>query len=110
MNISDIKLICIKCKTTGRYTVYSDQLTGLIVEVDKLEDAPEEMAKLFKVMLKHGFKKGIHEVYEIQQDEFDKEYGFILKYGIDTVESYNRIKKFWFDNIHKDDPTTQQTR
>lgn len=28
------------------------------------------------------------------EEEFDLEYGFILKYGIDTEENYNRVKAY----------------
>ncbi len=69
MKTSDIKLICIKCKQSGTYTVYPANITGLIVEVDNLKDAPKELAKLFEVMMEYGFDKGIHEIHELDINE-----------------------------------------
>ena len=34
-------------------------------------------------------------VYEFEfKDDFDKEFGFIAEYGIDTIEHYNKTKAF----------------
>jgi len=43
------------------------------------------------------------EIQQIEVDEhfdaFDKEYGFILKYGLDTVERYNMAKEYWLNHL-----------
>jgi len=64
MKTDDIKLICIHNKDSDTWTVYPKNITGLIVQVDKLEDAPKELAKSFEVMLKYGFDKDVHEKHE----------------------------------------------
>jgi len=64
MNISDIKLTCIKRKGIKGWTVYTKQISGLIVQVDRLEDAPTEIAKSFEVMMKYGFDRKLHEIYK----------------------------------------------
>lgn len=64
MKVDDIKLVCIHDKDSDTWTVYPENLTGLIVQVDKLEDAPKELAKSFEAMIKYGFDENIHEKYE----------------------------------------------
>lgn len=68
LRIDRIRLTCVKDPNMKGYTVWSDQIRGLIVEVDKLEDAPEEVAKSIKVILSHGFDEGWHAVYELGSD------------------------------------------
>lgn len=68
VRIDKIRLTCIKEKDVPCYTVYSDQIPGLVVQVDKIEDAPKELAKSFEVMLMHGFDEGWHAVYELGSD------------------------------------------
>ncbi len=65
MKIDDIKLICIKDKKSNTWCVFPKNISGLVVQVDNIEDAPKELAKSFEVMLKYGFDKGVHEIKEL---------------------------------------------
>jgi hypothetical protein len=65
MNRDQWKLICVLDKESGTWCVYPESIPGLVCQVDKLEDAPKELSKLFEVMLKYGFEKGVHEKYEL---------------------------------------------
>lgn len=44
----------------------------------------------------------------IKIDEFDKEFGFILKYKIDSIENYERIKLFWISQQNQNTPLYNQ--
>jgi hypothetical protein len=69
MKIEDIGLIIIKDVTSNTYTAYpkNKSLTGMVVQCDKLEDIPKEMAKSYEVMLRAGFnEKGVHTLHRIE--------------------------------------------
>lgn len=65
MKIDDITLVCLRFKGDEPWTVYPKNITGLVVQVDDLKDAPKELAKSFEVMLKYGFDKNLHEIHEL---------------------------------------------
>ena len=54
-----------------------------------------------KTQYKELENKGEDQQVEENLDEFDKEYGFLLKYGITTKDRYCRLKSFWFENLYK---------
>lgn len=39
--------------------------------------------------------------YKKKVDSFDKEYGFLLKYKIVDINSYSRVKSYFFLRHHK---------
>ena len=63
-NLDDFRLICIKDKEIGGFTVYLERFPLLIVEVKKLKDAPKEIATSIEAILKYGFDTNIHEIHE----------------------------------------------
>lgn len=60
----DWKLICLHDIKSGTYCVWPKAMPGLLVQVERLEDAPEQIAISYKCMLKYGFTKGIHEIID----------------------------------------------
>ena len=68
MNIDDFKLICIHDKESNTWCVYPKNISGLVVQVDDIDDAPKELAKVFEAILKISFKKGWNEMIEYKKD------------------------------------------
>jgi len=65
MKKEDFKMICIK-DDNNTWCVYLESIPGLIVQVDDLKTAPEELAKAFEVMLQYGYDTKNYDIYEIQ--------------------------------------------
>ena len=64
MEAGKTKLICVKDPDIGGYTVWPEAMPGMVIEVEDLKDAPREMAKLYRVVLEHGFKEGEYTIIE----------------------------------------------
>ncbi|MCH7826415.1 MAG: hypothetical protein IIC75_00340 [Bacteroidetes bacterium] len=62
MKPEDFKLICIQDEGHKGWSVFPEKepFRFLMVQVDKLEDAPKKLAKLFEVMFEIAFKKGLY--------------------------------------------------
>lgn len=60
MQIDAHKMICMHNRDSDKYCCYIDSMPGVIVQVDTLEDAPKELAKIVEIFLKMQMKKGIH--------------------------------------------------
>ena len=60
MKPEDFRLICIY--DDGGWCVHPEKepYRSLMVQVDKLEDAPKELAKLYEAMFTIAFKKGLY--------------------------------------------------
>ncbi len=46
-------------KESNTFTVWLTHIPGLVVQVDKLEDAPKELATSLEVMVQFEIKKGV---------------------------------------------------
>ena len=68
MRPEDFRLVCIYDEEAKVWCVQveKDPFRSIIVQVDKLEDAPKELGKCFEAMFTIGFKKEIHikQIYE----------------------------------------------
>lgn len=58
MNKEDSKLITIYIEEDNIYTCYIKSLPFYIVQVEKIEDAPKEIAKLLEVQILFSIKSG----------------------------------------------------
>ena len=60
MKKKDSKIIATVIRTEDGevWTCYMKCLPGFIVQVEKLEDAPKELAKLFEVLIDFNIKSG----------------------------------------------------
>lgn len=67
MRAEDFELIIIKDKASGTYCAYpkNEKLSGLIVQVDNIEDIPREIATSFRVMLEMAFEKKMYDLSEL---------------------------------------------
>ena len=52
MKVAQLKLVFVK-DPDGGYTAYIEGLPGIIVEVDRKEDAPEKLCRVLRVALQH---------------------------------------------------------
>ena len=65
MEQQDFKIIFIKDSKSNTYTAWIPALSGIFVQVDKMEDAPSSLAKSFECLLKYGLKIGNFEVVDL---------------------------------------------
>lgn len=56
-------------------------------------------SNVFYMLLCHVFNFFRVSKSKVSSDDFDKRFGFILKYGIDSEKSYNKVKQFYFHNL-----------
>jgi len=63
MKAEDTKLICIQ--DGNAWCVYPEKMSGIIVQVDDIKDAPKELARSFEAIFRHGFDTNIHEIYNV---------------------------------------------
>lgn len=56
-------------------------------------------SNVFYTLLCHVFNFFHRSKSKVSSDDFDKRFGFILKYGMDSEKSYNNVKQFYFQNL-----------
>lgn len=62
MKLEDLKLTIVKDE--GAYVAWMEQLPGITVQVDHIEDIPKEIAKVLKIMLEYGMEQGVHYIVD----------------------------------------------
>ena len=60
MKLEDFRLICIKEGEDWCVHLADEKFSGMLAQVDNLEEAPKKIAEMFEAMLREGFKKNIH--------------------------------------------------
>ena len=70
MKIEDFKIIIIKNSDSGTFTAFPESrtLSGLIVQVNKIEDIPKEISKLFSAMINHSFDTNNFEIVDFENE------------------------------------------
>lgn len=54
-------------------------------------------------LLKNNKFKFPNKIYEIPNpDQYDKEFGFIVEYGLTSIEMYNKVKGHYFTSVFSD--------
>ena len=68
MKMAQLKLVFVK-DPDGGYTAYIAGLPGIIVEVDRKEDAPEKLCRVLRAALQHLIHHGDYYEFELPLTE-----------------------------------------
>lgn len=99
MNINDINLVCLYDSRNELYTVYPNNMSGLVVQVKSIEDAPEELSKLFRVFLDKKVQEECYIYFDIFNDfDFDKEINEGDDEGLERLMDVRKKQTYKNDN------------